>query len=601
MANFVIIVDPDERRRSSFIDKVRLVLPLVEGLTQSSCTTGDFASAWACESRAPVTQATRDGERTVLWGDAIPGPGSERITAAELQKIWGAPNATPPAIFDGFYAGVTYSGERGLIVGADPLGIFPVYYWSAADVVLVASSPEPFRYHPLFRPRFNPEALVGILLTGRLLDGHQLLWRDVRRLGAGHALVYRTGGQPREERQYEVRASRRYFDLPLAGHVRLFENALDEAVARHVARDSTVTLALSGGLDSRMLAGFLHERGVRVVAATNGVPTDIDMQFAIQVARALGYEHRALVDSSFPRDRFLSAAEREAGWVHLVGGFNSVDPWVSYPELRQLPSPVVAGYLMTHVVGGCGVDRAYSPASVSMSFDNFFAWINAWGFQPTVLRTLLRREVFADLIDDTIAQTRRVYESYADLESQRAWCFYLYHDQRFFIGRTGWQLSFGGWPVYPGMDRVVLEVAAGMPAAALAERRAQIELLCKRFPRLAQLPLERDSGDLTPPRPRFRWLLEQALRQYLIPHRRDRGGERRYFHRTWDFNGPTWTAIRHHAEPYRERVRDLFDERVLAQLLPPPETPLQVREGILDSAGPKSLLGFLLWAKDRLS
>ncbi len=601
MANFVIILDPDEKRRAAFIDKVRPLLSLVEGLTQSDCTTGEFACAWACEPRAPVTQAEGDGEHAVLWGDAIPGPGPKRITAADLRGLWTAPSARPPAMFDGFYAGATYSREQGLIVGADPLGIFPLYYWSTADVLLVASSPEPFRYHPLFRPRFNPAALVGILVTGRLLDGHQLLWRDVRRLSAGHALVCRPRGPAREVRQYVLRASRRYFDLPLAGHVRILEDALGAAVVRHVGTASPVTLALSGGLDSRMLAGFLHEQAVKVVATTNGARTDIDMQCAIRVARALGYEHRIFPDPTLSCDRYLSAAEREAGWVHLVGGFNGFNSWMAYPELRQLPSPLVAGYFMTHVVGGCGIERAYSPASASMSFDTFFAWINAWGFRPAVLKALLRRDVFGDLVDDTVAQARRLYEGYADLESQRAWCFYLYHDQRFFIGRTAWQLSFGAWPVYPGMDRAVLEVGAGMPAAALAERRAEIELLCTRFPRLAQLPLDRITDDVTPLLPRFRWLLGQALREHLIPRLPGRGGERRYYHRTWDINGTAWAAIRHRAEPYRQRVHDLFDENVLARLLPPPETPLQVREGILDSAGPKSLLGFLLWSKDRLS
>jgi asparagine synthase (glutamine-hydrolysing) len=500
MANFVIIVDPEERRRSSFIDKVRPLLPIVEGLTQSGCSTGDFASAWACESRAPVTQVTRDGESTVLWGEAIPGPGPERITAPELQKVWVATHANPPAMFDGFYAGVSYSRERGLIVGADPLGIFPVYYWSAEDVALVASSPEPFRYHPLFRLRFNPAGLVGILLTGRLLDGHQLLWRDVRRLGAGRALVYRPGEPVREVQQYEVRASRRYFDLPLAGHVSILENALGAAIARHVLTETFVTLALSGGLDSRILGGFLREQGVRLVAATNGVPTDTDMQCAIRVARALQCEHRTLPDSSFSCDRFLSAAEREAGWVHLVGGFNSFNSWVIYPELRQLPSPVVAGYFMTHVLGGCGILLACSPTSASLSFDNFFGFINTWGFRPAVLKTLLRREVFEDLVEDTIAQARRVYESYSDLESQRAWCFTLLHDQRFFVGRTAWQLSFGAWPVYPGTDRTILDIAAGMPAAALAERRPRSNCcapgfrIWRNYPSTGTTPIRRRSG-----------------------------------------------------------------------------------------------------------
>ncbi len=238
-----------------------------------------------------------------------------------------------------------------------------------------------------------------------------------------------------------------------------------------------------------------------------------------------------------------------------------------------------------------------------MSFENYFARLNAYGFHPSVLGKLLRREVFGDLVQDTIAQIRHIYEGYSDLESQRAWCFELYHGQRFFIGGTAWKLSFGAWPIYPGSDREILETAAGIPAAALAERRAQNALVCQRFPHLAMLPLDRGSTyDTTPLLPGARWFVDHALREHLLRwvFQRHGGVEQRFYYRTYDLNGPGWVAIRHRAEPHRKNVSHLFDANVLAELLPPADAPVRLDHPIIGAAGTKSLLGFLLWAKNHL-
>jgi hypothetical protein len=68
----------------------------------------------------------------------------------------------------------------------------------------------------------------------------------------------------------------------------------------------------------------------------------------------------------------------------------------------------------------------------------------------------------------------------------------------------------------------------------------------------------------------------------------------------FDINGPGWSAVRREAEPYRSRLSDLLDKSTLDALLPPPDVPLHCDDPIIDSAGPKTLLGLFLWAKDHL-
>jgi asparagine synthase (glutamine-hydrolysing) len=586
MANFVVVIDSDIERRSRFIKTIEPLLPLVEGLITTKCSIGDFCAIWASQERAPISHKADNQSAAVIWGDAINGA-SERIDATQLRHLWGNLTDHMPDALDGFHAAVVYHPDEGLIVGADLLGLFPIYYYAAGDVVLVGSSPELFRYHPTFRMEFNPAGLVGILLLMNMFDGQTLL-RDVRRLAAGHLLRWRSGALPKEVQQYELPVSARYFDLPFSAHVDLLDQALDEAITRHVPSSQRYSLLLSGGLDSRMLGGFLKRSGIDVEALTWGVPTDFDLRCATAVARTLGFRHHT--------------AELCVKWEHVANGLSSPAYWSDHLHVRELAPSIVTGYVMDPIVGGGHIMWAYSSSDRSLSFETFFARANCFGIQPNILKKLLRREVFGDLVQETVARIKTVYESYSELESQRPWCFDLHHRQRFYVGIVPWMLSFGAWPVQPVVDRQVLATAGGMPAAALAGRRAQVELLCRQFPQLASLPLDRSSFNTRPLRPRLRYLLWEFLQgplrrlqeqTNLKDHPRL---ERRYYHRTTGFNGPGWMAIRRQADPYRERVLDYVNKDVLDELLPAPDVPWPEEAGF----GLKSLLGFMIWSKDHL-
>jgi asparagine synthase (glutamine-hydrolysing) len=602
VANFVLVVDPDVERRSRFIRVIEPQLAPVGGLVTSTCAAGNFCAVWACQEEAPVSYAAGNQDAAIIWGDAITGTKPTRMTPAQLKRLWGNLTHDMPDACDGFHAAVVYQADNKMIVGADLLGIYPVYYYAAEEVVLVGSSPELFRHHPAFRMEFNPTGLVGMLLTMHIFDGQTLL-RGVRRLAAGHLLIWSHGAAPKEVQQYKPPVSTRYFDLPFTVHVNLLDQVLDEAITCYVPADKQYSLLLSGGLDSRMLGGFLKQNRIDTVALTLGLPSDNEVRCAIPVARTLGLEHHV---ANIPLDQYPLYANLQARWEHVANGFNFIMNWGVHPYLSKLAARVVAGYLTDSVIGGSHIVWAYSPSDNNLSFETFFARINGWGIQPEVLKKLLRYEVFGDLVQETVVRIRQVYESYSDIESQRAWCFDLYHRQRFHVGSSAWALCFGAWPVLPVISRRVLETAGAMPAATLADRHAQVELLYRRFSELAALPLDRNTYNIEPLRPRMRHVLARRLYRRLRPLRRlgqvieNRRGERRYYYRIYDLNGPGWLAVRQQAEPLRERVVHLVNKDVLDELLPAPGVPLRLKDGIIDASGLKVLLGFTLWSKNHL-
>ncbi|NEP05691.1 MAG: hypothetical protein F6K34_13190, partial [Okeania sp. SIO4D6] len=532
------------------------------------------------------------------WGHAITHNSTEQINAESLQQKWqpGKINNAFPT-FDGFYAAVVYNPEHGLIVGADLLGFFPLYYYTDENVILIGSSPELFRYYPNFNTKFNPQGLVGLLLLRHLVD-EQTLWSNTKRLGAGKILQWDPETGAKELEYYRLPCSINntpYFHLSFAEHLDILDEAIDQAITRHTSTSKKHNFLLSGGLDSRMLAGFLQRQGIDPVAFTLGKQGDIELECATTVARHLNWEHRVI---STPMSKYPFYVNLVANWEHLAGGSGGITGMFSdaHSYLRDSPGTIINGFSMDRVVGGW--------KNSDVSFESAFKICNRRGYSPEVLSKLLNQDIFGNLVSDTIGILQKNYENYSDLEWQRPWCFSLYYSNRFVLGMMAWEISFGAWPILPILDRKLLETVVVLPPSTMNNRRAQKELVSTRFPQLAQLPLDHNSWNIEPLKPtqtRQQLSLLFKAQQKWRRLKLEFGYDQRYYYRILDINNAGWQAVRREAEPYRSKVEHLFNMDVFNELLPPPDVKLKFKsDSILEASGIKVLLGLLLWSKNHL-
>ena len=601
MANFIAVVDPDPERRARFLASVATGLAFLPGLRSGACDTRDFGVRWAAGARAPLASHEAPCDAAVLFGDAIDGERGERLDAAGLRAHWrgDAAGGVPP-VLDGYHAGVVYDARRGVVAGADLLGWYPVYWFAADGVLLVASSPEPITRHPLCAAALDPAALAGVLLLNGLTTNHPLL-APVRRLAPGHLLAWTPGGGAREVRQYAPPTEWAGEDLPWTAYLERFEGVLAGAVRRHVGGDGRVGLLLSGGLDSRMLAGYLHRQGTAAEALTQGIDSDVEMRCAHGVARALGFAHRRLEVGAADMPR---CAEVAAAWEQLAGGFSSVNAWGRVEALGALPDRVVAGYGFDHVLHANSITPRQALLTGAMPWEAAFAVRNGSGLPPALVERLLApfggRAVVAGVLDELAA----AYHALARTDFRRYWAFALADRVRHHIGSVAWRAAFGAWPVLPVLDRRLLDAVAAMPVAAMSMRRLQNEIVATRFPRLAALPLDRGSLDSTPLRPsplaQARARVGAALAPVTRPVVRRLRGERRYFARTYDFNSPAWRSVRQLAEPRRALLDGILDPGVLREVVPPPQATFHRVPGGATASGAKLLLGLMLWAEGRV-
>jgi hypothetical protein len=154
------------------------------------------------------------------------------------------------------------------------------------------------------------------------------------------------------------------------------------------------------------------------------------------------------------------------------------------------------------------------------------------------------------------------------------------------------------WPAVAYVDTEMMDLMAGMPYEHVKHRRMQYDLLKRRFPALARLPLDRNAFNMKPLAPRFGRVVNYALfkpRELYYRWTR-RLVERRFYYRTMAFDSPGWNAIRAAAEAHRGNAQRILDAAVLGEVLPRPGERFSVADGIIDTSKMKLMTGFLLWS-----
>jgi asparagine synthase (glutamine-hydrolysing) len=252
------------------------------------------------------------------------------------------------------------------------------------------------------------------------------------------------------------------------------------------------------------------------------------------------------------------------------------------------------------ILGGITVGRSFDRASRTASAEHSIRRLNGWGVPLGVLPRLLRKEVFGDSVERIVSEMREDYAAAAGTDLARSWLFHAALRGRFVQGRMWGRMAFSGWPRAPHIDRALLRVVAGVPLPVLADRRLELEMLERFHTPLARLPLDRNDHDITPPLPGVMDLVRAGLDRRIRRLRKRIGlprPDRRYYHRTYDFDGGGWRAIRRGAERDRERAYAWFDRATYDSLVPPAEAPWRSTGTIEGPSAAKLLTGVAVWQR----
>jgi asparagine synthase (glutamine-hydrolysing) len=190
--------------------------------------------------------------------------------------------------------------ERTLYLARDRLGEKPLYLWTApSGDVLFASELKAITCFPSFRCEIDPVALGGFLLLN-YVPGESMLLRGIKRLLPGSWCLLHPDGR-RDAATYWTPACRETLDerTPTRGSAAVDEVArrIDGAVHIALRSDVPVTLFLSGGIDSSLVAESATRQGYlrHAYCLDFQDPRFSEWQNAKTVADRLGLELRRAV------------------------------------------------------------------------------------------------------------------------------------------------------------------------------------------------------------------------------------------------------------------------------------------------------------------
>ena len=609
MATLVGIAGGPAHERSEFLVKAFAGLESFRDASVHFSELGPASFGWSAPPALTSSRADAGPASAFVLGS--PGFGQSGLGNAlsllAFQKKRG-PEAISGA--NGSYFAMSYAKEADLFLGADLLGLFPLYYASAGDCLLFSTTPSVFKFHPRFHEELSIEGLAGILLVNFIVGGQTLL-QGVKRLPPGRALRWNSETGPEEIHREFLRPSDRYFGNSFEKNLEIVDGLLEAAVKKD-AGDRALTL-LSGGLDSRLLAGYLSRvPGCRVRAVTQGDKADFETRCAMAVAKRLGWEHFIADAEEFSCEKYARARVEHEGLSH---GFNTPYFLQLAAKLRGSYEPVYSGVHGDSALGGATLERVRDAKTGRWTFEAHLAHLNHSGIPAAVIRKLIPPARLGDALENVIEKLRQDYEACGGEPFQRAWLFDLAFADRFQVGFIPRALLFSTRPVLPFIDRDLLEAVSAMPYGAIAGRRLERELVCRRFPELASLPLDRNSTDTSPVYGLKRLLKNntlsapyalEAVREHACAKSRAWFGrvfpkhflrDKRFYYRTFDLNGWGWRQVRTAAERSRELLEHLFDAGALRQLWPRDSENIHLKDGITDAQGLKVILGLSLWAE----
>jgi asparagine synthase (glutamine-hydrolysing) len=592
MSNFLLIVDPDKGRRAAMLASAAKDIRIFPHLSAGVFENDSMGLLWAVSPTAPVSQHNDRGNYCQLFGEPLDESGKP-CDAAVLAERYGR-DFTQPGQLDGFYAAVFNDPRHGVRVEADVLGLFPIYYWHSGSVLLAGSSAELFRLHPLFSSQVNSRAIAALLLTSGLVGG-ETLEKGVHRLRPDHVLAFTAGRYAHELAPPPIPRF-----VPPSGideTVEEVESIHDRFLRGSLAKSRSPAMMLSGGLDSRLLAGLVTRLGHNPHCLTFGSPDDMDANCAMRVAETLGL--RQTVDNIQP-EAYPGYAENSVRWEQMSAGLYAIPMgWNLASKPPELGiDRVVSGLTLDAVIGG---PKQISESRKNLSFDQLR--VSSLGFGPDELGKLVRDP---DLMRGCDEVRQAVVDEYLQSGSEdylRTWRINLSCRNRFPVGACAWRYSFHAWPVLPALDRRLVKLAANLPHYLVADRWVQKSLLLRHFPRLAALELDRNYFD-TRPLDTSRGSMLFSWRRRLFKARCHAkallGADPRFYVRVMGFNSPGWRKVRNLSEQCRTSIRDFFNLDALDQILPGPRARVHRKtDAIIHSTPLKNTVGLMHWFHQR--
>ncbi len=437
--------------------------------------------------------------------------GSDRIAEQLLERFISG-GWKQIADLNGEYLIVVWDrAEEKLSIVNDRLGLRKLNYWQGNGTFAFATELKSLAVLEGVSLETDEHALAELLTMGHLQDNRTLL-RDIALFPPASYLTWQNGTL--NIHQYWDYVYKE--DAKLRNHQTAVEEYFQHtwnAVERRLEGIKKVGLFLSGGLDSRTLAGFIRKMRPHdeFFTWTAGHGHDHDTRYAEKIAKAVKSKHVSLNIS----ESFLNLYGPEYSWVldGVVSTHGShrkclIDEAVGKVDL------VMLGYMGDTVSGGKPLDHVYQFTDIEDISQNGYASY-AVGFDQELMKKVFKPKIYEQNWELAYESFRKsVNKAKVEFPGDRVVYAELLQRQRLYNPPAQMDLQTIDLPwSTPFADKDFIDFALRLPWGERLHKEAYIGMLCKHFPELARIPR---SGDGLPLRPsrlhsslHWRWVLFQ--------------------------------------------------------------------------------------------
>ena len=421
---------------------------------QDNLLSSDFELPW--EGRVILIRVSADGKRWTMWNDWM---GSVPVYFAEI-------------------------GSGRIASTLEPVTVAAVGY-----------TPEDF-YLP---------GLVSLMVNGHFISDWTL-YKGMKTVPSDSIADWEESGF-RAKKIWSVKPAQDRWEAGWDDLVDEMHELSFRTIADILKTQSTWTLPLSSGLDSRLIAGVAADVGVNLYTYAYGTSDMTDVVFSRQIARTLGFPWKHI---ELPSDFLAQYTRRWADWYGSSLHFHGMYQMAFLDEIKDEPGGPILSGLIGETIAGDGLSEHTKFHHSHPGVDRVGRkWYTFW--KPDELRSVLKVSI-EEAIDANVAEIKKLVDNVPGVGFQKIQFLRLGGRQRFFTSYQATLSDYWRGVANPYMDRSYARFCLSLPIAALDGRRLQEDVYRRYYGRLAVIPgtYARDPLILT-----GRYLLLRRIAEFL--------------------------------------------------------------------------------------